>query len=80
MERKFTVKQMFSVKHGFAAKHGFSAQQVFLTAQEKISQVREAQRVRGWLFTVLRRCTRQGIQSASKQRSHSGNSVFFVID
>lgn len=31
-------------------------QQTFLVAQEKLHQVRDAQRVRGWLFTVLRTC------------------------
>lgn len=31
-------------------------QQVFLVAQQKLSQVRDAGSVRGWLFTVLRNC------------------------
>ena len=31
-------------------------QQVFLIAQQKLDQVRDAQCVRGWLFTVLRNC------------------------
>jgi RNA polymerase sigma-70 factor (ECF subfamily) len=31
-------------------------QQTFLVAQEKLHQVRDAQKVRGWLFTVLRTC------------------------
>lgn len=31
-------------------------QQVFLIAVERIGQVRDRQRVRSWLFTVLRRC------------------------
>lgn len=35
-------------------------QQVFLVAQEKLSQVREADAVRGWLFTVLRNCYLKG--------------------
>ncbi len=31
-------------------------QQVFLVAQQKLDQVRDADCVRGWLFTVLRNC------------------------
>ncbi|MEX0678006.1 MAG: RNA polymerase sigma factor [Pirellulales bacterium] len=31
-------------------------QQVFLIAQQKLGQVRDAECVRGWLFTVLRNC------------------------
>ena len=29
-------------------------QQVFLLAQERLDQLREADRARGWLFTILR--------------------------
>jgi RNA polymerase sigma-70 factor (ECF subfamily) len=35
-------------------------QQVFLIAQQKLDQVRDAQCVRGWLFTVLRNCYLKG--------------------
>jgi RNA polymerase sigma-70 factor (ECF subfamily) len=31
-------------------------QQVFLIAQQKLAQVRDAQGVRSWLFTILRNC------------------------
>jgi RNA polymerase sigma-70 factor (ECF subfamily) len=31
-------------------------QQAFLVAQQKLGQVRDAESVRGWLFTVLRNC------------------------
>jgi RNA polymerase sigma-70 factor (ECF subfamily) len=48
-------------------------QQVFLIAQQKASQVRDAECVRGWLFTVLRNCYlksrrhRQPIPAASAE-------------
>ena len=35
-------------------------QQVFLTAQQKLGQLREADCVRSWLFTVLRNCYFKG--------------------
>jgi RNA polymerase sigma-70 factor, ECF subfamily len=35
-------------------------QQVFLVAQQKLDQVRDADCVRGWLFTVLRNCYLKG--------------------
>lgn len=35
-------------------------QQVFLIAQQKLDQVRDAECVRGWLFTVLRNCYLKG--------------------
>ena len=41
---------------GSAADAEDLAQQVFLIAHQKIDQVRDAQSVRGWLFTVLRNC------------------------
>jgi len=31
-------------------------QQVFLLAQQRLDQLRDAQRARGWLFTILRNC------------------------
>jgi RNA polymerase sigma-70 factor (ECF subfamily) len=37
-------------------------QQVFLIAREKIGQVRQAEQVRGWLYTVLRNCYLKGLR------------------
>ncbi len=37
-------------------------QQTFLVAREKLSQVREAEHVRGWLCTVLRNCYLRGFR------------------
>ena len=41
---------------GTAADAEDLTQQVFLVAQQKLEQVRDAECVRGWLFTVLRNC------------------------
>ncbi len=41
---------------GSAADAEDLTQQVFLIAQQKLSQLRNADCVRGWLFTVLRNC------------------------
>ena len=43
-------------------------QQVFLIAVEKIDQVRDRQRVRSWLFTVLRRCFLKQCRRAMTRR------------
>jgi RNA polymerase sigma-70 factor, ECF subfamily len=39
-------------------------QQTFLVAQQKLQQVREAESVRGWLFTVLRNCYLKGFRKS----------------
>jgi RNA polymerase sigma-70 factor (ECF subfamily) len=45
---------------GSAADSEDLTQQVFLIAHQKVDQVRDAQSVRGWLFTVLRNCYLKG--------------------
>jgi RNA polymerase sigma-70 factor, ECF subfamily len=45
---------------GSAADAEDLTQQVFLIAHQKLDQVRDAQCVRGWLFTVLRNCYLKG--------------------
>ena len=45
---------------GSAADAEDLTQQVFLIAHQKLDQVRDAQSVRGWLFTVLRNCYLKG--------------------
>jgi len=47
-------------------------QQVFLLAVQKIDQLREADRVRAWLFTVLRRCF---LKSIRRQRPLSSSAA-----
>lgn len=37
-------------------------QQVFLTAQQKLGQLRDPERARSWLFTILRNCFLKGQQ------------------
>jgi RNA polymerase sigma-70 factor (ECF subfamily) len=37
-------------------------QQVFLLAQQRLEQLREADRARGWLFTILRNCFLKMVQ------------------
>ncbi len=39
-------------------------QQVFLLAQERVEQLREVERARGWLFTILRNCFLKTVQRA----------------
>src|SRR5690606_34165254 len=41
---------------GSAADAEDLVQQVFLVAHQKLDQIRDAQSVRAWLFTVLRNC------------------------
>jgi RNA polymerase sigma-70 factor (ECF subfamily) len=52
-------------------------QQVFLTAQQKIGQLRDAQRVRGWLYSVLRRCF---LKSCRKQRPTPATSLELEVE
>ena len=45
-------------------------QQVFLLAQERLDQLREADRARGWLFTILRNHFLKMVQRAQPSFRH----------
>ncbi|MDX1948300.1 MAG: sigma-70 family RNA polymerase sigma factor [Pirellulaceae bacterium] len=52
-------------------------QQAFLVAQQKLHQLREAERAAGWLFAVLRSCF---LKSLRKQRPASGQAFDIEVE
>jgi RNA polymerase sigma-70 factor (ECF subfamily) len=52
-------------------------QQVFLNAQEKLAQIRQQERVRAWLFAILRNCF---LKSCRKRRPLSAASLNLNMD
>lgn len=52
-------------------------QQVFLTLQEKLGQLRKAESVRSWLFTVLRNCF---VKSLRKRRPAPATNFELNVD
>ena len=52
-------------------------QQTFLVAQQKLHQLREAERASAWLYAVLRSCFLKGIR---KQRPASAQGGFFEVE
>ena len=52
-------------------------QQTFLVAQQRLHQVRQAEKVAGWLFTILRNCY---LKSQTKRQPVSAASVELDVD
>jgi RNA polymerase sigma-70 factor (ECF subfamily) len=52
-------------------------QQTFLVAQQRLHQVRQAEKVAGWLFTILRNCY---LKSQTKRQPISAASVELDVD
>jgi RNA polymerase sigma-70 factor (ECF subfamily) len=62
---------------GCAADAEDLAQQTFLVAQQKLSQLRDAESARGWLFTILRNCYLKGFR---KRNPLTAGSIDLDID
>ena len=52
-------------------------QQTFLVAQQKLSQLRQAESARAWLFTILRNCYLKGFR---RQLPTSATTLDFCVD